>query len=58
MNHFDEMTALLCLEGQLDAAHAQEVRAHAASSAVCRELLHALENRCGAIYYIESFQMV
>jgi cytoskeletal protein CcmA (bactofilin family) len=44
MNHFDEMTGLLCLEGQLDAAHAQEVRAHAASCAVCRELLHALES--------------
>jgi len=44
MNHFDEMTALLCLEGQLDAAHGQEVRAHAASCAVCRELLHALES--------------
>jgi len=44
MNHFDEMTALLCLEGQLDAAHAQEIRAHAASCAVCRELLHALES--------------
>src|SRR5271155_3977368 len=44
MNHFDEMTGLLCLEGQLDAAHAQEVRAHAASCAACRELLHALES--------------
>jgi cytoskeletal protein CcmA (bactofilin family) len=43
MNHFDEMTGLLCLEGQLDAAHAQEVRAHAASCAACRELLRALE---------------
>jgi cytoskeletal protein CcmA (bactofilin family) len=44
MNHFDEMTGLLCLEGQLDAAHAQEVRAHAATCAACRELLHALES--------------
>lgn len=46
MNHFDEMTGLLCLEGQLDAAHAQEVRAHASSCAVCRELLRALESEC------------
>ena len=43
MNHFDEMTALLLLEGQLDAAHVQEVKAHAASCAQCRELLRALE---------------
>src|ERR1700675_2178033 len=37
------MTALLLLEGQLDAAHVQEVKAHAASCAQCRELLRALE---------------
>jgi cytoskeletal protein CcmA (bactofilin family) len=43
VNHFDEMTALLLLEGQLDAAHVQEVKAHAASCAQCRELLRALE---------------
>jgi cytoskeletal protein CcmA (bactofilin family)/anti-sigma factor RsiW len=41
--HFDEMTALLYLEGQLDAGHAGEVNAHVASCAACRELLHALE---------------
>lgn len=43
MNHFDEMTVLLFLEGQLDADHAQEIRAHAASCPECRVLLHALE---------------
>jgi cytoskeletal protein CcmA (bactofilin family) len=43
MNHFDEMTALLYLEGQLDAAHAQEVAAHVAACSSCRGLLGALE---------------
>jgi cytoskeletal protein CcmA (bactofilin family)/anti-sigma factor RsiW len=43
MNHFDEMNALLYLEGQLDAAHAQEVSAHARECAECRDLLRALE---------------
>jgi len=43
MNHFDEMTVLLFLEGQLDAGHAQDVRTHAASCVECRKLLHALE---------------
>ena len=42
-DHFDEMTGLLYLEGQLDAGHAGEVSAHVASCAACRELLHALE---------------
>jgi cytoskeletal protein CcmA (bactofilin family) len=44
MNHFDEMTALLYLEGQLDAPHAQDVKGHAATCAACRELLRALEH--------------
>ncbi len=43
MNHFDEMTGLLYLEQQLDAAHAQEVRAHVATCNQCRSLLRALE---------------
>lgn len=43
MNHFDEMTALLYLEKQLDADHAQEVSAHAATCPQCRELIGALE---------------
>ncbi len=41
--HFDEMTGLLYLEGQLDAGHASEVSAHLGSCAACSELLHALE---------------
>ena len=43
MNHFDEMTALLYLERQLDSEHAQEVRAHVATCNSCRGLLRALE---------------
>jgi cytoskeletal protein CcmA (bactofilin family) len=43
MSHFDEMTALLYLESQLDADHARDIAAHAASCEECRELLHALE---------------
>ncbi|HUJ32918.1 MAG TPA: hypothetical protein VLY23_16670 [Candidatus Acidoferrum sp.] len=43
MNHFDEMTALLYLEGQLDTEHAREVSAHAAACGECRELLRALQ---------------
>jgi cytoskeletal protein CcmA (bactofilin family) len=43
MNHFDEMTGLLYLEQQLDAAHAQEVRVHVAGCNECRNLLRALE---------------
>jgi cytoskeletal protein CcmA (bactofilin family) len=43
MNHFDEMTGLLYLEQQLDAAHAQEVRVHVAGCNECRSLLRALE---------------
>lgn len=43
MNHFDEMTVLLYLEGQLDAEHAREVKEHASSCPSCRALLGALE---------------
>ena len=39
MNHFDEMTVLLYLEGQLDAERAREVKEHAASCPSCRALL-------------------
>jgi cytoskeletal protein CcmA (bactofilin family) len=41
--HFDEMTGLLYLEGQLDAGRSSEVSAHLKSCAACSELLHALE---------------
>lgn len=44
MMHFDEMTGLLYLEGQLDATHAQHVAAHVETCAECRELLRALES--------------
>lgn len=43
MNHFDEMTALMYLEGQLDQERAQEVSAHATACSPCRELLGALQ---------------
>jgi cytoskeletal protein CcmA (bactofilin family) len=41
--HFDEMTGLLYLEGQLDRAHFGIVSAHLDTCAECRELLGALE---------------
>lgn len=42
-DHFDEMTGLLYLEGQLEAGRAGEVSAHLDACAACRALLHALE---------------
>ena len=44
MNHFDEMTGLLHLEGQLDDGQSREVREHAASCHECQRLLRLLEN--------------
>ena len=41
--HFDEMTCLMYLEGQLEEARAQEISAHTATCAECSTLLHALE---------------
>ncbi len=41
--HFDEMTGLLYLEGQLDPGRASEVSAHLGSCAACSEIVHALE---------------
>jgi cytoskeletal protein CcmA (bactofilin family) len=43
MNHLDEMTCLLYLEGQLDRARAQEVSAHTQDCSACRTLMRALE---------------
>lgn len=43
MNHFDEMTALLYLEGQLEPERAREVYAHTAECRACGELLRALQ---------------
>lgn len=42
-SHFDEMTGLLYLEGQLDAGRARETAQHLAECAPCRALLRALE---------------
>ena len=42
-DHFDEMTGLLYLEGQLDPGRARDVSAHVAACGLCRELLGALE---------------
>jgi cytoskeletal protein CcmA (bactofilin family) len=41
--HFDEMTGLLYLEGQLDPGRASDVSAHLGSCAACSEIVHALE---------------
>ena len=43
MSHFDEMTCLLYLEGQLERPRALELVAHAEGCAECRALLRALE---------------
>ena len=42
MNHFDEMTCLMYLEGQLDEARSRELVAHTAECSSCRNLLRAL----------------
>ncbi|HXW56035.1 MAG TPA: hypothetical protein VEJ67_09820 [Candidatus Cybelea sp.] len=44
MNHFDEMTALLYLDAQLDTERAQEIAAHATECSSCQELLRALRD--------------
>jgi cytoskeletal protein CcmA (bactofilin family) len=43
MTHFDEMTCLLYIDGQLDAARAREIDAHLSECASCRGLLRALQ---------------
>ncbi|HEV2287922.1 MAG TPA: polymer-forming cytoskeletal protein [Candidatus Acidoferrales bacterium] len=43
MNHFDEMTALLYLDGQLDRGQAAETLAHTNICAECRALLESLK---------------
>jgi cytoskeletal protein CcmA (bactofilin family) len=42
-DHFDEMTGLLYLEGQLESERAREAAEHAKICEACRELLEALE---------------
>ncbi len=41
--HFDEMTGLLLLEGQLDADRVRELSLHANACASCRQLLQVLQ---------------
>ena len=43
MTHFDEMTCLLYIDGQLDAARAREIDVHLSECAACRSLLRALQ---------------
>jgi len=43
MNHFDEMTCLLYLEGELPESRASDLKAHAAGCSECRAILRALE---------------
>ncbi len=43
MQHLDEMTVLLYLEGQLDRARAMEVSGHTQECDACRTLMRALE---------------
>ena len=43
MNHFDEMTAFLYLDGQLDRSQAAETLAHTNKCAECRALLESLK---------------
>lgn len=50
MIHFDEMACLMYLEGQLDRARAEEIRAHAAACAPCRVLLRALERESKLLF--------
>ncbi|MGH9710337.1 MAG: hypothetical protein ACRD37_07310, partial [Candidatus Acidiferrales bacterium] len=44
MKHFDEMTAFLYLDGQLERAQAAEVLTHTGECAECRALLASLEH--------------
>src|SRR5262245_63962502 len=43
MEHLDEMTCMLYLEGQLERARALEVSSHAQGCDACRTLLRAIE---------------
>ena len=43
MSHFDEMTVLLHLDGQLDAEQEREFSEHFSSCAACRNLLNVLQ---------------
>ncbi|MGB6877721.1 MAG: polymer-forming cytoskeletal protein [Candidatus Acidiferrales bacterium] len=43
MNHFDEMTAFLYLDGQLESAQTSEILAHTVECGECRVLLESLK---------------
>jgi len=43
MNHFDEVTCLLYIDGQLERSRALELSSHAEACAECRALLRALD---------------
>jgi anti-sigma factor RsiW len=49
MIHFDEMSCLLYLEGQLEPPRAREMNLHISECAACRDLLHALERESHAL---------
>lgn len=49
MNHFDEMTCMQYLDGQLERARAAELTAHADTCEECRRLLMALEREAGLL---------
>lgn len=50
MNHFDEMTCLLYLDGQLDSRKAGEFERHTRSCAPCRALLSALQRESALLH--------
>lgn len=49
MNHLDEITCLLYIEGQADTQHAREVTQHTGECAACRGLLRALQRESLAL---------
>lgn len=50
MNHFDEMTCLLYLDGQLDSRKAGELEQHTRSCTPCRALLAALQRESALLH--------
>jgi anti-sigma factor RsiW len=49
MNHLDEISCLLYLEGQLEPARSRELAQHTAECDQCRKLLHALQHESLAL---------
>ena len=49
MTHFDEMTCLLYIDGQLDAARAREIETHLPQCVTCRSLLRALQQEAAML---------